>query len=484
MENINSRLADNLLLEYYTYHGRHISAIDIFFCDRKCFYGLKLQGLITDEEERFLKRYEKELREIYTGYLFPNIRKERLKIFILNHQIPKTEYSYNHYEVGPSENDIGTAKIKVTRKMIPCMVIGKKQKVCPKCRSQIKPVYVTVSQGETLQLRKCVACGTYLVRYGYFIANRHNLICLNPEYLDVIERKKPNKPAGKMPLVTSTPAARELTYCSMIVVERAENKKIQVHVRDVKKSDKKAEPWIFSLSSRWGISCMKAIANHATEVVLDGLVYDIENVKVLEPQYIKRYEDPSYFSKNIVGSNDRMIKDFTAQKVDVHVYYKLNNSCMKKKHPIKNVAMRSINLITGRTCQINAFYCPLCDQYFINHEAVKDMISRNLYPKFQYIVENDFEGNLKPVSQLMLYGYNAKADGPSSIERHSILKWVIDSGLMSRAEIIRDLQFKASYNGKKQGNESAREKWEEDIEFLSSYNTSQDKKDVHGILRR
>ena len=81
MKNINSRLADNLLLEYYTYHGRHISAIDIFFCDRKCFYGLKLQGLITDEEERFLKRYEKELREIYTGYLFPNIRKERLKIF-------------------------------------------------------------------------------------------------------------------------------------------------------------------------------------------------------------------------------------------------------------------------------------------------------------------------------------------------------------------------------------------------------------------
>ena len=484
MKNINSRLADNLLLEYYTYHGRHISAIDIFFCDRKCFYGLKLQGLITDEEERFLKRYEKELREIYTGYLFPNIRKERLKIFILNHQIPKTEYSYNHYEVGPSENDIGTAKIKVTRKMIPCMVVGKKQKVCPKCRSQFKPVDVAVSDRKTLRLRKCLACGTYLVQYRYYLENRKYLTCLNPDYLDVIGEKKVNKVTGKLPLVTSTPAARELTYCSMILVERAENKKIQVHVRDVKKSDKKSEPWIFSLSSRWGISCMKAIANHATEVVLDGIVYEIENTKVLEPQYIKRYEDPSYFSKNNVGSNDRTIKDFTVQKVDVHVYYKLTNSCMKKKHPIKNVAMRSINLITGRICQINAFYCPLCDQYFINHEAVKDMISRNLYPKFQYIVENDFEGNLKPVSQLMLYGYNAKADGPSSIERHSILKWVIDSGLMSRAEIIRDLQFKASYNGKKQGNESAREKWEEDIEFLSSYNTSQDKKDVHGILRR
>lgn len=81
MNNINSHLAKHLLLEYYTYRGRQISAVDMFFCDRKRFSELVLQGLIADEEERFLKRYEKELREIYTGYLFPNIRKERLKIF-------------------------------------------------------------------------------------------------------------------------------------------------------------------------------------------------------------------------------------------------------------------------------------------------------------------------------------------------------------------------------------------------------------------
>ena len=103
---------------------------------------------------------------LYTGYLFPNIRKDRLKVFIFNHQIPEIEYSYNHNEVDPSENDIGTAKIKVTRKMIPCIIIGKKQKACPKCGSQIKTVDVAVSDRKMLRLRKCVACDTYLVRHA------------------------------------------------------------------------------------------------------------------------------------------------------------------------------------------------------------------------------------------------------------------------------------------------------------------------------
>lgn len=76
---------------------------------------------------------------------------------------------------------------------------------------------------------------------------------------------------------------------------------------------------------------------------------------------------------------------------------------------------------------------------------------------------------LNEVSQLILYGYNVREGNLSSDERHAILSWIIDSRLLSKAEIIKDLQFIVRYNVSKKGNEQAKTKWENDIQFVSRY---------------
>ena len=84
------------------------------------------------------------------------------------------------------------------------------------------------------------------------------------------------------------------------------------------------------------------------------------------------------------------------------------------------------------------------------------------------LVENNLSG-LRNVSELMIYGYTVREGELTKEQRQRILSWIIDVGLLSKAEIIKDLQFKVSYNGKKPGNEKAKKKWEEDIQFVSHY---------------
>lgn len=154
---------------------------------------------------------------------------------------------------------------------------------------------------------------------------------------------------------------------------------------------------------------------------------------------------------------------------EVYVFFRLTNTCMQKKHPIENVTAITTNAINGEQIKVNVYHCISCNKYFINYEALKDYISRRVFPALPYSLANSVNGSLNEASKLMLYGYSV-AEGKLSLnERRSILSWIIDSGLLSKSEIIKDLQFKVRYNGSKAGNENAKIKWQDDIQFVSRY---------------
>lgn len=167
-------------------------------------------------------------------------------------------------------------------------------------------------------------------------------------------------------------------------------------------------------------------------------------------------------------SGDTSREDETQVK-RVHVYFSLNVKCVTEEHDVTNVTAKTTNIMTGRPVGVNVFYCADCKQYFINYEALQGYISRGIYPSFEFSIEDMDESKLREVSELMLYGYNVRDGILSEGERHKILSWIIDSGLLSKAEIIKDLQFKVNYNGKKRGNENAKKKWKDDIQFVSHY---------------
>lgn len=153
----------------------------------------------------------------------------------------------------------------------------------------------------------------------------------------------------------------------------------------------------------------------------------------------------------------------------VYVYFRLTNSCIKNKHSIDSVTAKTTNIKNGQPIDVNVFYCKSCRKYFINYEALQGYISRGIHPALQYVFSEVDDGKLNDASELMMYGYNVREGDLTQFERRRILEWIIDYGLMTKAEIISNLQFKVGYNGKKPGNERAKQKWLDDIQFVSRY---------------
>ena len=168
-------------------------------------------------------------------------------------------------------------------------------------------------------------------------------------------------------------------------------------------------------------------------------------------------------------ANEKEKADSYDEIKTVYVYFRLTNTCVKYKHDIESLTAKTTNAKNGTKIKVNVFHCKACDKYFINYEALQKYISKGVYPSLPYALTNDLSGFLHDASKLMLYGYRV-ADGTlTTQERRAVLSWIIDSGLLTKAEIIKDLQFKVRYNGSKKGNERAKAKWLDDIQFVSQY---------------
>ena len=154
-------------------------------------------------------------------------------------------------------------------------------------------------------------------------------------------------------------------------------------------------------------------------------------------------------------------------------------TCIRKKHDIQTVSMEVHNTRGFGKRIVNVFHCRQCDKYWINYEAIEDLLNKRFYPDFKYrIVKESWEG-LKPVSELMMYGYNVKEGELTEKQRQLLLKELIDKGLMTKDQIIRNIQSKVDFNGKKSGNENAKKRWIDDIKYVSQY-TVGNVQEIHG----
>ena len=396
-------------------------------------------------------------------------------------------------------------------KRIPCYV-SENSAICPICNqpthnTSVRYVFQNHKK-QTIKVQQCVECEEYVISYSEFKKKGEYINCLNnielkklisqdPHPIKVIikndtwcieedldsttkNNSKQNKGKGKKAI---SPRKMDSyngfhTYCEFVLYNPDTEQRISVSIQDIEKSKIDKNQWILTNRSTRGMDCFKAIANSKNRITLDGKDYKIKKIQVFDTKYIERYRETV---AAYINSGKNRVIDFGLNYVDVHVYFKLNNSCMNSNHPIETVTMRSKSSLTGKIYQVNAFFCQKCGKYFINNEAVRDLISCNKYPSFHYILKNDNGSDRKPLSVLKMYGYNAGANGPSDVLRHNILKWIIDNGIMNKPEIIKDIQDKIYFNGKKAGNEAAKLKWMDDIEFLNSY-VADNKRVVYGRL--
>ena len=178
----------------------------------------------------------------------------------------------------------------------------------------------------------------------------------------------------------------------------------------------------------------------------------------------QRYAIGIIYEPNIVVNDKKFgINDFILRVYDA--FY--STTCLKENHKVENVSIKAPTP-AGRTVTFNAFYCPKCNKYFTSKEEFEKYFP--LYkPMMKLRIFGDSSINRREQSELMIYGYSARADGPSEYERQSLLAYLMSYDILPKSRIIAILQDHINYNGRKVNMENAVSKWEADIDFVNNY---------------
>ena len=168
-------------------------------------------------------------------------------------------------------------------------------------------------------------------------------------------------------------------------------------------------------------------------------------------------------------------------------------------HQIKQVNAK-VDIMQSNGSIINvtipAGYCSECNCYFIlqkDYDAVRkkgvilcQQITEEAYLKNGLSILNG--ESLKPESLLHQCGYNVNAtENLSELQRHEILRQVVDNGLYSISGICSFLDWKIATSRKVKNRDLslAIEKWEIDRNFISSYKSNLNRSvDVKSIKRK
>ena len=73
---------------------------------------------------------------------------------------------------------------------------------------------------------------------------------------------------------------------------------------------------------------------------------------------------------------------------------------------------------------------------------------------------------LNDESVLALYGYTVKANYLLDDERHSILEYVLNNGIMTATDVINSLEFNMKFKSNNLSMRNACEKWYEDVQYI------------------
>ena len=157
------------------------------------------------------------------------------------------------------------------------------------------------------------------------------------------------------------------------------------------------------------------------------------------------------------------------ESTDTLVVYCGADSCRENGHLVRDIRV-DFGFYGKPNKQFTIERCAHCMQYRISSDDLLEMLNTYGVPLGMIKYENDAGGefgNFSDTSVLYDMGYTVnQSDGLSAAKRQSILKHAIDSGKLSKNEVLQFLYQRICINGMKAGNEIARKKWSEDYEYI------------------
>lgn len=151
--------------------------------------------------------------------------------------------------------------------------------------------------------------------------------------------------------------------------------------------------------------------------------------------------------------------------------------CFKNKHHLAG-ANAIIPTANKTEVLLNVAYCADCNRFYISHSEYTHYLEKykSLLTKFDLtdtISSDGAFGKLADKSPLKLCGYTVSQEkGLSKEEREHILCEMISSGIVSKPEVMQYLEWFIHLNGKRETNQTAREKWESDLRYVRNLNIS------------
>lgn len=170
-----------------------------------------------------------------------------------------------------------------------------------------------------------------------------------------------------------------------------------------------------------------------------------------------------------------------------HILYigRGTTQCRTKKHQIIPVTGILSNL-RGKPIKINIAYCKQCCRYFISTDEFRHY--QDLYGALlgnvrleNYYAENQSNigpyGNLACESVLKLFGYSvSQSEDLSDYERHLILSNLMNRKIIEKTHILEYLHFFINTSVGRRNMSLAREKWEDDMDWVRDYEIDTQKK--------
>lgn len=160
-----------------------------------------------------------------------------------------------------------------------------------------------------------------------------------------------------------------------------------------------------------------------------------------------------------------------------------NTKCQREGHPIITLKALVREERTHGEVVIPIQQCKVCRYYFIGLEELK--LQEEKYGKLYFNSKkgSPFDGNFEidTASILMKHGYTVNSkDDFSDDTRQRILSSIIKEGYISKSAVMQMLEHFITYNGKRWGNEEAKKKWQDDLDYLASCDDTGTF--IHGVL--
>ena len=335
--------------------------------------------------------------------------------------------------------------------------------LCPICRSKTKPNYcyaIQISKSECIKIygNVCLECDAFFSKTRnilHFIEKQHYV---NQPFTILHDFDLPFDPvqyerrlkngSAFLQYVMCVPGK---TVCKTLVYNEAEADE----TRDV-----------FHYSSKTGLAILGAERTSSIYVELEDGVYTVLQVKRKAELFEKIKEEVYSVAQTKKVFSDEL-PDLSSQ--ETLYIYNGDIRCHKRHH------------ISTYCAHIDSFdkeigfyveYCAECDQFLMKHSDYSVYLKRYKFFPMKINRERDCTDDYgrAETSELFDNGYSVSQEaGLSEAQRHAILAFMIDYGIMEQRKILNHIEMLIQTNGKAKNNEIALLKWENDKQFVLNY---------------